>query len=64
MVKIQNLALTLVAAVIFSLAFEPVGFWFAAPISLAIYFFLLKRGNDPYLTSTLYAFTSNAIILS
>lgn len=64
MVKIQNLALTIVAAVIFSLAFEPVGFWFAAPISLAIYFFLLKRGNDPYLTSTLYAFTSNAIILS
>jgi apolipoprotein N-acyltransferase len=64
MVKIQRLTLTLVAAFIFSLAFEPVGFWFAAPISLAIYFYLLKRGSAPYLTSTLYAFTSNAIILS
>jgi apolipoprotein N-acyltransferase len=54
----------LVAGIIYSLSFEPVGLWFLAPVSLALNIYLLRRFRRYELQSFFFAFTSSLIILS
>jgi apolipoprotein N-acyltransferase len=44
-------------------AFEPLGLWFTAPVSFAIYLSFLKRQRGTILYSIYFAFTANLFIL-
>ena len=64
MVKAKSLFATLLASLIFSTGFAPLGLWFAIPVAYAIYLKVLSRKNDLLLNSLLFGFIANAIILS
>jgi apolipoprotein N-acyltransferase len=56
--------LQLLAGLLYSLSFKPVGLWFLAPIAIAIQFHALQRFRRPELQSFIFAFLSSLIILS
>ena len=62
MVKVRLVALTL-APFFLVAAFEPIGFWFTAPIAFAIYLSFLNRQHGTILYSIYFAFTANLFIL-
>lgn len=53
----------LVAAALFSASFQPIGLWFLAPISYAIFFHIIRKQRSTYLISFAFAFLSNLAIL-
>lgn len=53
----------LLAALIFSAAFEPIGLWFAAIIGYALFFACLRKSSSPVLHSLIFGLVSSAIIL-
>jgi apolipoprotein N-acyltransferase len=62
LVKIQ-IVLQALAPFLLVASFEPYGFWFAAPISFAIYLAFLKRQKLTVLYSIYFSFTANSLIL-
>lgn len=56
--------LQVLAGVIYSLSFKPIGIWFLAPVAIALQIFLLRRYRLPEFQSFLFAFSSSLIILS
>ena len=64
MVRIKSYLLTVLAALIFSTSFAPLGLWFAAPVAYAIYLRILCRNSNLIFHSFLFGFLANAIILS
>ena len=64
MVRTKGVIATIVAAVILSTGFAPLGLWFAAPLAYAIYLKVLNQKPDLLLNSFLFAFIANAFILS
>lgn len=62
MVNIKSL-LHLLAPFLVAGAFEPLGFWFLAPIGYAIYLNYLKQQRSPIFYSLYFAFSANLIIL-
>lgn len=57
-------ALQIIAGLIYSAGFKPIGFWFAVPIALALQIHLLHKYNYKVLQSFIFAFTSGLVILS
>lgn len=55
---------TVLGAVILSTGFAPLGLWFSAPISYALYLKVLERDKNLLFNSFLFGFVANAIILS
>lgn len=53
----------LIAAALFAASFQPIGLWFLAPISYAIFFHLIRGQQNTYLISFSFAFISNLAIL-
>ena len=51
------------AGVLFSFSFEPLGFWFLAPIAYAIFLRICQNGDHLYRRAFLFGFTSSAITL-
>jgi apolipoprotein N-acyltransferase len=51
------------AGVLFAFSFEPIGFWFLAPISYAILLRVCQRGENLYRRVFLFGFISSAITL-
>jgi apolipoprotein N-acyltransferase len=51
------------AAFLASAAFEPIGFWFLAPIGLALFFRKLISTRRPIIESLVFGFVLNAIVL-
>jgi apolipoprotein N-acyltransferase len=51
------------AGVLFAFSFEPVGFWFLAPISYALLLRICQRGEHLYRRAFLFGFISSAITL-
>ena len=51
------------AGVLFAFSFEPVGFWFLAPISYALLFKIFQKGEHLYRDAFLFGFISSAITL-
>lgn len=51
------------AGVLFAFSFEPIGFWFFAPISYAIFLRICKKGVNLYRGAFLFGFISSAITL-
>ena len=49
--------------VLFALSFEPLGFWFLAPISYALLLRILQEGENLYRRAFLFGFISSAITL-
>ena len=64
MVKAKGLLATLVAALILSTGFAPLGLWFAVPVAYAIYLKVLTQKSSALLNSFVFGFIANAIILS
>lgn len=64
MVRAKSVIATIVAAVILSTGFAPLGLWFAVPLAYAIYLKVLNQKRDLLLNSFLFAFIANAFILS
>ena len=64
MVRVKSVIATIVAAVILSTGFAPLGLWFAVPLAYAIYLKVLNQKRDLLLNSFLFAFIANAFILS
>lgn len=62
MVAIKQLV-HLLAPFLVAGAFEPLGFWFLAPIGYAIYLNYLKEQRSPIFYSLYFAFSANLIIL-
>ncbi len=56
--------LSLLAPLLFAASFEPIGWWFLAPIAFAIYFKNLLRGRYSVPYSFFFGFIANLIILS
>lgn len=51
------------AGVLFAFSFEPIGFWFLAPISYAIFLRICQKGVNLYRRAFLFGFISSAITL-
>ena len=51
------------AGVLFAFSFEPIGFWFFAPISYAIFLRICQKGVNLYRGAFLFGFISSAITL-
>jgi apolipoprotein N-acyltransferase len=51
------------AGVLFALSFEPVGLWFLAPISYALFLRICQKGEHLYRRAFLFGFISSAITL-
>ena len=51
------------AGVLFALSFEPVGLWFFAPISYALFLRICQKGEHLYRRAFLFGFVSSAITL-
>jgi apolipoprotein N-acyltransferase len=51
------------AGVLFALSFEPVGLWFFAPISYALFLRVCQKGEHLYRRAFLFGFISSAITL-
>ena len=51
------------AGVLFAFSFEPIGFWFLAPISYAIFLRICQKGVNLYRSAFLFGFISSAITL-
>ena len=51
------------AGVLFAFSFEPIGLWFLAPISYAIFLRLCQKGVNLYRSAFLFGFISSAITL-
>lgn len=64
MVNLKTLLPTILASLLLSTSFAPLGLWFAAPIAYAIFIKMLIRSDGFMLNSFLFSFISNAIILS
>lgn len=64
MVKYRSVVWISVAALILSTSFAPFNLWFTAPISYALYLKILLANKRPELHSFIFAFLSNAAILS
>lgn len=60
----KGLFATILAALILSTGFAPLGLWFAVPIAYAIYLKVLNQKSNLLLNSFLFGFVANAIILS
>lgn len=56
--------LSLIAPILFAASFEPIGWWFLAPIAFAIFLSRLSRGNGAISYSFYFGFLANLIILS
>jgi len=54
---------TSLAALLFSFSFEPIGLWFLAPISYAIFLTICRKGKSLYRNAFLFGFLSSAISL-
>jgi apolipoprotein N-acyltransferase len=54
---------TSLAALLFSFSFEPIGLWFLAPISYAIFLMICRKGKSLYRNAFLFGFLSSAITL-
>jgi apolipoprotein N-acyltransferase len=64
MVNAKSLFATLLASLIFSTGFAPLGLWLAIPVAYAIYLKVLTHASNLLLSSFLFGFIANAIILS
>ena len=53
----------LIAALLASAAFEPIGIWYLAIFGFALYFRRLQRSSRPAWHSLVFGFTLNAIVL-
>jgi apolipoprotein N-acyltransferase len=51
------------AGVLFAFSFEPIGLWFLAPISYAIFLRICQKGVNLYRSAFLFGFISSAITL-
>jgi apolipoprotein N-acyltransferase len=51
------------AGVLFALSFEPVGLWFLAPISYALFLRICQKGEHLYRRAFLFGFISSAVTL-
>lgn len=51
------------AGVLFAFSFEPIGLWFLAPISYAIFLRICQKGVNLYRSTFLFGFISSAITL-
>ena len=51
------------AGVLFAFSFEPIGFWFFAPISYAIFLRICQKGVNLYRGAFLFGFISSAVTL-
>jgi len=51
------------SAILFAFSFEPVGLWFLAPISYAIFLTICRKGVNLYRNAFLFGFISSAITL-
>jgi apolipoprotein N-acyltransferase len=51
------------AGVLFAFSFEPIGLWFLAPISYAIFLNICQKGMNIYRNAFLFGFISSAITL-
>lgn len=54
---------TSLAALLFAFSFEPIGLWFLAPISYAIFLTICRKGKSLYRNAFLFGFLSSAITL-
>ena len=61
--RIENGALALASGCLLSMAFKPVGLWFAAPLAVALLIYAVNRGQQFFLAFSLFAFSLNAIAL-
>ena len=61
--RIENGALALASGCLLSMAFKPVGLWFAAPLAVALLIYAVNRGQQFFLAFSLFAFSFNAIAL-
>ena len=52
-----------IAGLLFAFSFEPVGFWFLAPISYALLLKIFQKGEHLYRDAFLFGFISSAITL-
>ena len=64
MVNLKALSATILAALILSTGFAPLGIWISVPIAYAIYLKVLNQSRGVLLNSFLFGFISNALILS
>lgn len=64
MVRIRNFSILSFSAILFALAFPPVGMWIAAPISFAIFFRILSSTKIKVLSAFLFGSISGLLILS
>jgi len=64
MVRTKRVFATVIASVILSTGFAPIGFWFSIPIAYAIYLKVLRQKSDMLLNSFLFGFIANSIVLS
>ena len=64
MVNLKALSATVLAALILSTGFAPLGIWISVPIAYAIYLKVLEQSHGVLLNSFLFGFISNALILS
>ena len=64
MVNLKALSATILAALILSTGFAPLGIWISVPIAYAIYLKVLEQNRGVLLNSFLFGFISNALILS
>ncbi len=55
--------MTLLAALLFSASFEPIGLWFLAPIGFALLFKKVERANSPVITLLSFGLISQGVIL-
>ena len=53
----------LIASILGSAAFEPIGLWYLAPVGFAIYFRKLTKTHRPVFDSFLFGVVLNAIVL-
>jgi len=54
---------TSLAALLFAFSFEPIGLWFLAPISYAIFLRICRKGENLYRNAFFFGFLSSAITL-
>lgn len=64
MVRAKGLFATIIAALLLSAGFAPLGLWFTVPMAYAIFIKVLNKRSDLLLNSFLFGFISNGIILS
>lgn len=64
MVRAKVTFTAVIAALILSTGFAPLGLWFAVPVAYAIHLKVLSHKRDYLRNSFIFGFTANAIILS